>query len=126
MTAHAAPARFKLVRLELAREAAHPEGDPGQGYRLVLPLTPEGLIDAEAWRAEPDRCRVVREDAEGELVGRLEHGPGGRWAFRYPGEGEHRDLGFRLGQERFVTGEYVSVHRDDGDHTYRVVSQQPA
>jgi hypothetical protein len=117
-------ARYKLVRLELAREAAHPEGDRSHAYRMVLPLTADGHLDAEAWRAAPERCRVVREDPEGEQIGLLEHGPGGRWAFRYAED--ERDVGFRFGDERFVPGEYVSIRRDDGDHTYRVTRQEPA
>lgn len=124
MSTPSSATHFRLVRLELAREPAHPAGDPSHSYRLVLPLTGDGRIDAAAWKADPDRCHVVREDPEGEKIGRLEHGPGDVWAFRYPSDG--RDLGFRFAEERFVPGEYVALRRDDGEHTYRVVSQQPA
>lgn len=116
---------FRLVRLALAREAGHPEGDLGHSYRLVLPLRPDGRIDEAAFRAEPERCRVVREDEDQERIGRLHHGPGGRWSFTYLDEKNSEDIGFRFETERFVPGEYVSLSRDDGQHTYRVVSQQP-
>jgi hypothetical protein len=118
-----ASSKYRLIRLALAREPGHPEGDIQRGYRLVLPLTADGRIDDDAYRADPERCHVIREETDGERVGRLKHGPGGKWSFHYTGDED--DVGFRFGAERFVPGEYVSIRRDDGDHTYQVVSQQP-
>ncbi len=39
-----------IVRLELARDPAHPEGSSSHGYEFVAPLNDDGRIDAEAWR----------------------------------------------------------------------------
>jgi hypothetical protein len=37
------------------------------------------------------------------------------------------EVGFKLGAERFVPGEYISIREDDGKtHTFRVVSIQPS
>lgn len=45
---------------------------------------------------------------------------GGTWYFDYV-EGEQDDeIGFKLGEERFVTGEYVSIGRAGKMHTYQV------
>ncbi|MGB3390966.1 MAG: hypothetical protein WBA88_23630, partial [Pseudaminobacter sp.] len=53
-------------------------------------------------------------------IGRLRRKPGGQWYFDYE-DGERDDeIGFRLGEERFVTGEYVSVGRHGEMHTYQV------
>ena len=36
------------------------------------------------------------------------------------------EIGFRLSEERFVPGEYVSIQEDDGrQHTFKVVSVLP-
>lgn len=59
-------------------------------------------------------------------VGRLRRKPGGQWYFDYE-EGERDDeIGFRFGEERFVTGEYVSVGACDTMPTYQVArSRKP-
>lgn len=45
--------------------------------------------------------------------------PGGQWYFDY-GEGEDDDeIGFRLSDERFVPGEYVSISSDGKMRTIR-------
>ena len=49
----------KIV-LQLARNPGLPAGDASQGYTLVAPLTSEGQIDLDAWRAHRAECRVVR------------------------------------------------------------------
>lgn len=112
---------FRSVRLLLAREKGHPEGERDEGYDLLVPLDKDGRLDARAWKAHQAACRVRRfsgiEDAR---IGRLRRKPGGRWYFDYV-EGERDDeIGFRLGEERFVTGEYVSIGRDGAMHTYQV------
>jgi hypothetical protein len=114
---------LRRVRLELAREKAHPEGDPRWGYEFVAPLDGAGQIDPTAWKANRGACRVRRFHPQGEdAVGHLVHRPGGSWAFRYDVAGEAEDeAGYRFGAERFVPGEYVSVHEEDGMHTFRVV-----
>jgi len=119
------PHTFRHVRLQLARETGHPGGDLDHGYDLVLPLGDDGHIDVEAFRSNKEICRVRRfRPGEDDAIGRLAHGPGGRWVFDYGRSAEAGDeSGHRLGSERFVQGEYVSVREDDGDmHTF-VVTQ---
>ena len=53
-------------------------------------------------------------------IGRLRRKPGGQWYFDYV-EGERDDeTGFHLGEERFVTGEYISIGHNGVMHTYQV------
>ena len=126
MTAAAAqtlPANFRRIRLELAREPRHPEGDARIGYTMIAPLDAEGRLDADTWRNFKQDCRVVRFHAvEDKEEGYLRRRPRGSWAFHYEFEdgGEDDDPAYRLGEHRFVDGEYVTVEEDEGVHTYRV------
>lgn len=121
--AHTAPPAISHIVLELAREPGHPEGDPSHAYHLYLPLLADGRIDAEGWRRSRPLCRVRRErPGEEEVSGQIRHGPGGRWIFDYPGD-QSDEVGFRLADEHFAIGEYVSIHEDDDRlHTFRVTS----
>lgn len=112
---------FRHVRLLLARGKDHPAGDPDEGYDLLVPLDEEGRLDTPAWKTHQAHCRVRRfADGGGARVGRLRRKPGGQWYFDYE-EGERDDeIGFRLGEERFVTGEYVSIRHDGTMRTYQV------
>ncbi|UIJ73209.1 hypothetical protein [Aurantimonas sp. HBX-1] len=112
---------FRHVRLELAREKGHPDGDRDHGYDLVVPLDAEGRLDAAEWKAHQSACRVRRFlQGQTDVVGRLRRKPGGTWFFDYEeGEGDD-EIGFRLGEERFVQGEYVSIRSGDAMHTYQV------
>lgn len=115
-------ARARHIRLELAREPAHPHGDAGIGYDLVAFLTDDGRLDLEACRADAARCRVRRfvDDAT-VAVGQLRHTTGDRWLLDFPDGDQDDATGFRLGDERFVAGEYVSIIAADGAaHTYVV------
>jgi hypothetical protein len=125
---HAAlPKNFRKIRLALAREPGHPEGDVGVAYDLFAPLTDEGRIDAEIWREHRRLCRVVRyrpgeEPDQGHLVRR----PGGAWAFHYDVLGDEPDEpGRRLDTHVFAPGEYITLAEDGEDHTYRIVSISP-
>lgn len=114
--------KFRHVRLLLARGKGHPAGDREEGYDLLVPLDAEGRLDAAEWKAHQAVCRVRHfRTGEEDRIGRLRRKPGGTWYFDYV-EGEESDdeIGFRLGEERFVTGEYVSIGRGGGMHTYQV------
>jgi hypothetical protein len=116
------------IELELAREPGHPEGDRNHTYRLYLPLTEEGQIDSSGYRDMLDWCRVVRNrPGEEPARGRILRGPGGRWVFDYSDASTRDDeVGFRLSEERFVPGEYVSIREDDDKtHAFRILSVQP-
>jgi hypothetical protein len=117
------PANFRRIRLELAREPRHPEGDARIGYSVLAPLDKDGRIDVETARAHKEECRVVRFHADREHEdGYLRRRPGGSWAFHYEFDdgGGDDDPGYRLGEHRFVHGEYVTIEEDEGVHTYRV------
>ncbi|MGX5829844.1 hypothetical protein [Mesorhizobium sp. 43Arga] len=125
-TLHGLTPNFRNIRLLLARETGHPGGEREEGYDVLAPLTDEGRLDAELWkshRALP--CPPFRA-GEDDLIGRLRRKPGGQWFFDYA-EGERDDeVGFQLGDERFVTGEYVSIKRNGAVHTYQVARvEQP-
>jgi hypothetical protein len=118
------PEGFWRVRLNLAREAVHPEGSRAIGYELIIPLTREGKIDVAAWREHREYCRLVhfRADEENE-AGHMVRRPGGSWAFHYDIHGDEEDAaGYHFQNERFVTGEYVSIREVDGMHTYIVAA----
>ena len=116
---------LKRIRLELARDAAHPEGSARHGYEFIAPLAADGHLDPEAWHAERGRCRVRRfwageDDEHGRLVHR-----GRRWAFAYedapPEAGDEEEPIFKFDRHRFVEGEYVSITEHDGvQRTFRV------
>ncbi len=119
---------LKTIRLNLARSADYPEGSASHGYRFTAPLDGEGHLDAEGWRENRDRCRVVRfwgfeEEDIGHLV---HHGTG--WGFHYDIDGDEGDeSGYRLGSHLFVPGEYVSIRDDEGEtHTFQVVTVEDA
>lgn len=122
------PNNFRRIKLELAREPGHPEGASAIGYDFVAPLDAEARLDAAAWRDHKEACRVLRSHEGVTSVGRLRRRPGGSWAFHYELDDarEDDDAGYRLGEHRFAPGEYVTIQEDDGPHTYRVVSVQPA
>jgi len=115
---------MKVVRLELARDASHPQGDAGHGYEFRAPLTAEGHIDHQAWLAERGLCKVRRfghnmPDEHGLLLrtGR------GQWVFSYePGDDDDERI-FRFGAHRFSPGEYMSLTEHDGvQRTFKVTA----
>jgi hypothetical protein len=119
------PDTFRRIRLELAREPGRPSGDAGIGYTLVAPLDPEGRLDAEQANQHREACKVVRfHEGEESEIGFLRRRPGGSWAFHYDlaEAGEDDDPGYRLGDHRFVVGEYVTIIEDEGMHTYRIAA----
>ncbi|MCZ8195233.1 MAG: hypothetical protein ACK5QD_13135 [Brevundimonas sp.] len=116
--------RLHHIRMELARDADAPDGDPDVGYDLVLPLDDNRrLAGAEAFANQPQAGRVRRfRDGETEAIGQLKHGPGGVWRLEFEGE-PRPEVAFRLGEEQFQPGEYVAIREADGDyHPYRIVS----
>jgi hypothetical protein len=118
------PKQFRQVRIALAREAGHPEGDAEVAYILVAPLDAEDRIDAKLWREHRDACRIVRQrPGEPDQHGHLMHRPGGGWGFHYEGQDSLPDeVGYHFADERFVVGEYVSINERDKMHTYRVTA----
>lgn len=114
------------IRLELAREAQAPHGDPRDGYDLVMTLDEEARLNAAAVLAAPERTRVRRfRDGETLAVGQLGRDTQGRWLLDFPGE-DSDAVGYRLADEQFVVGEYVSLAEPGGPmRPYRVALVQP-
>jgi hypothetical protein len=122
------PSEFRQIRLELAREPGHPGGSNATGYDLIAPLDQDDRLSPDVWRKHKEQCRVHRfREGEDDEVGRLSRRPGGAWYFDYDDSRPDDDeAGHRLGAERFVIGEYVSIRDEHGHmHTYRVVSVRP-
>jgi hypothetical protein len=118
------PAQFRQIRIELAREPGHPEGDAEVAYVIVAPLNANGKINAKLWRQYREACRIARLRPEAEVnTGHLIQRPGGVWAFHYERAPSMPDeVGFHFSDERFVAGEYVSINEEGKMHTYRVAS----
>jgi hypothetical protein len=115
------PPQFRQVRIELAREPGHPDGDTGVAYVITAPFGAYDRIDPMLWRKHREACRVTRfrPDKQGDH-GHLVHRQGGGWAFHYADMPD--EVGFHFANERFVNGEYVSISEGGKMHTYRVVS----
>lgn len=112
---------FRNVRLLLAREKGHPIGDREVGYDLLVPLDAEGRLDAADWKKHQALCRVRKFNDESEdRIGLLRRKPGGQWFFDYAEGDSDDEVGFRLGEERFTVGEYVSIGRTGAMHTYQI------
>ena len=122
-------ATLRKVTLHAARSKAFPEGSIRHGYDFIAPLTEDGHIDLEAWKAHRGECFAHRFWAsEPTMQGLLVHRAGGfggsTWAFEWksPRKGDEEE-GFRFGDHAFKVGEYVSVREAEGDLlTFRVVS----
>jgi hypothetical protein len=105
---------LKRIRLELARTKEFPQGNPNYGYEFVAPLKADGLLDADGWKKNREKCTVRRFGNGDEESGLLIHGPGGRWMFSYaPGEDDDEPI-FRFDRHVMKTGEYVSITEHDG------------
>jgi hypothetical protein len=113
---------LKLIRLELARSAAHPDGDTGHGYEFRAPLDAAGHLDASAWPDARQFCVVRRFERGVEAEqGLLVRTTAGHWAFSYaPGDDDDEPI-FRFSSHAFKPGEYVSITEHDGaQRTFRV------
>lgn len=114
---------LKKIRLELARTADHPEGSGEHGYEFTAPLTGDGHLDAEEWRAHKDACTVRRFwRGEDDQTGRLVH-RGRGWLFDYDADDPDDDEPiFRFDRHTLVQGEYISITEHDGvQRPFRVV-----
>jgi hypothetical protein len=114
------PAQFRQIRIELAREPGHPEGETGVAYVIIAPLDADDRFDPTLWREHREACRIARlrcgrQDDHGHLVHR-----GSGWAFHYPDVPD--EVAFHFADECFVPSEYVSINEGGKLHTYRVAS----
>jgi hypothetical protein len=118
------PHAFRKIRLELARERGHPDGDTRIAYTLIAPLDTASRLDPEAWRVHREASRVVRQrPGEPERAGHLIRTRSGDWAFHYEATtGKVDESGYRFADEKFAIGEYVSIVENEKPHVYKVVS----
>jgi hypothetical protein len=117
------PSQFRQIRIELAREPDHPEGDAAVAYVIIAPLDANDRIDPKLWREHREACRIARlRPGEPDGHGHLVHRQGGGWAFHYDTTDMPDDVGFHFADERFVLGEYAAINEGGRMHTYRVVS----
>jgi hypothetical protein len=118
------PAQFRQIRIELARKPGHPEGDRAVAYVIIAPLDADDRIDPMLWRDHREACRIARlRPGQQDNHGRLVHRQGGSWAFHYDtGANTPDEVGFHFADQRFETGEYVTINEGGKMHTYRVVS----
>jgi hypothetical protein len=103
-------------------------GDDRRGYTLTAPLTADGRLDAEAFAKARSECSVRRfAPDEDPVIGRLAR-RGQNWFFDYDKDSSDDDEPVhRLGDHRFVVGEYVTVTDEDGQPlTYKIVEVQKA
>jgi hypothetical protein len=125
-SASSAPDHFHIVHLDLAREPGHPDGSAQDRYTLLLPLAADGRIIVPEARAHSDYCRVSHACGQDDIKrGWIRRGDDGAWVFDFGDAEGEPEIGFRLAQEQFNPGEYVSILRGAHEHTYRVVSLQP-
>ena len=118
------PHAFRKIRLELARERGHPDGDNTIAYILIAPLDTASRIEPETWKDHREASRVVRKrPGEPDQAGHLIRTHNGAWAFHYDAQGGKADeTGYRFADEEFATGEYVSIVENGKPHVYKVVS----
>lgn len=113
--------KFRNVRLLLARGKGHPEGERDAGYDLLVPLDEMGRLDPIEWKAHKQLCRVRKfSHDENDLIGALRRKPGGQWYFDYAQGDSDDEIGFRMGEERFITGEYLSIGSGENMNTYQI------
>tara|TARA_R110000868_G_scaffold14669_1_gene67898 strand:+ start:18634 stop:18996 length:363 start_codon:yes stop_codon:yes gene_type:complete len=113
---------MKTIRLELARNADNPEGNPGDAYDLHAALTAGGKIDFAAGDAQLmtfTRYLPHRPAAHGQLV----KTDSGAWAFSYEAGDDDDEVIVGLENHDLSVGGYLTVVQHDRDeHVYRVVA----
>ncbi len=121
-------AKLTRITLNLARTHQFPEGSVRHGYEFVAPLTQDGKISLDGWKANRGACFVHRFwGDEPEMRGFLAHRPGGAggatWSFDYDSEAQDdEEDGYRFADHTFAVGEYVSVRDEEGElQTFKVV-----
>jgi len=110
------------ITLRLARNPSSPEGDLERGYVLLAPLGADGKIDADIYAAAKAACTVRRfgpgMDA---AMGKLKR-HASVWYFDYDVQRTSDDEPvFKLGDHRFLPGDYVTITDEEGTPlTYQV------
>ncbi len=113
-----------ILRPALSVEPSPARADE-HSYALTAPLDDDGRIDLSAFGGQRWPVRRVGSE-EGVAMGWLAH-RGSHWFIDYDLERSDDDEPiFRLGDHRFLVGEYVTITEHDGvAQTFRVVSVEP-
>jgi hypothetical protein len=123
IAASSLPKNFRKVIMVLAREPGHPEGAADDRYTLVVPLTMDGHVAAADVAAHAEVCRVISERDGDRQIGHLNQDENGIWRTVFDVEGDGDDeVWFRLADERLIPGEYVSLDRENGQHTFKIIA----
>ena len=106
------------------------DGDDHRGYSLVAPLQADGKLDVEAFQAGRAACVVRRFAPDEDAINGVLKRRGQTWYFDYDASDDADDADdepvHRLGEHRFVVGEYVSVADEDGRLlAYKVTEVSP-
>lgn len=113
---------MKTIRLELARNADNPDGNPGDAYELHTSLTADGKVDfahTDTQLMTFARFLPGRDAVHGQLVETDE----GAWAFSYVAGDDDDERIVGLEQHALVIGNYLTVIQNDRhEHVYRVTS----
>lgn len=119
-------AQWKIVRLELARTRAFPEGSTSHAYVLRLPLHDDGLIDEAAITFHPELATVRREWPDEPVHQGYVVRKSAGWAFSYALGDDDDEALFHLESHPIVLGGYLTVTEPDGERLpYRVVRLHP-
>ncbi|APR53952.1 hypothetical protein CA223_16125 [Sphingomonas koreensis] len=106
---------WHLIRLDLARADAYPDGSHEHCYLLRLPLDDAGLIDQAALHAAPEQATVLRSRPDQpERTGHVGRAGAG-WVFSYePGEGDDEAL-FHLETHPLREGDFLTLTEASGE-----------
>jgi hypothetical protein len=116
------PHGFRKIRLELAREHGHLDGE-SPVYVVIAPLDAASHIDLKTWKDHCGAATVVRQRrGEPERRGHLTRTQSGAWAFDYDSRDSKPDELFRFADENLAIGEYVSGIENGKVHVYKVTS----
>jgi hypothetical protein len=116
---------WKSIHLELARTEEYPDGSPRHIYALRLPLSHDGLIDAEEFRRHREAALVHRywgeERPRAGYVIKTRHG----WALSYERGQDDDEQIFHLETHPLRIGAYVTITDAMGDDLpMRIVSME--
>lgn len=113
---------MKTIRLELARNADNPEGNPGDAYELHAALGANRTIDFSG--VDEQLMTFARQMPGAPIVhGQLVKTEDGAWAFSYEAGDDDDERIVGLDSHDLSPGNYLTVVQDGADeHVYRVVS----
>lgn len=112
---------WTMIRLELARTPAFPNGSAARSHVLRLPLGKDGLIDQQEYRVRPELATARRFwPNEPDRHGTLLHSDGG-WALSYgPGDDDSARI-YRLDAQAIQQGGQLTLTTADGERLPFVV-----